>query len=291
MKTVAQGFHEFQTQLTTPESESFAAKSHRASIEACLRGKFGLAAFFQSGSFGSGTNVPVHSDVDRFAVIPRESLPRNSRQALYKVRQALVETFRTTKNIRTKPPAIVIPFGVDGLETTEVIPALDAGMHDDQRVYSIPDPGLSGNWILSAPQALRSHINEIDAFHDNKLKPLIRSLKAWKYHRNVQIQSIYLELACAALAREVGLLTTSIDIARVLHRMRNNRLAVAHDPIGLGDPIQPTRTASQMEAALARVTGGANQATRAVVFELECRVKPAFNTWKMFFGSRFPNPE
>lgn len=291
MKTVVQGFREFQTQLTTPENESFAAKSHRASIEECLKENFDLESFFQSGSFGNGTNVPIHSDVDRFAVIPRENLPRNSREALQRVRRALIQRFPTTGNIRVRPPAIVIPFGVDGLETTEVIPALNVGGHAGHNVYSIPDPSGSRNWILSAPQALRSYINETDAAQDNKLKPLIRSLKAWKYHRRAPVQSIYLELSCAALARESGLLTTSIDVARVLHRMRNNSLAVAHDPLGLGDPIRATRASGQMEDALRKVTGGANQATRAVVSELECRVKAAFNVWKMFFGPRFPNPE
>ena len=73
--------------------------------------------------------------------------------------------------------------------------------------------------------------------------------------------------------------------------MRNNRLAVVHDPLGLGEPVRPTRTPGQVEDALGKVTGGANQATRAVVSELECRAKAAFNLWKMFFGPRFPNPE
>lgn len=291
MKTVDQGFREFQTQLTTPDNESFAAKNHRASIEACLKERFGLTAFFQSGSFGNGTNVPIHSDVDRFAVIPRENLPRDSKRALRIVRQTLFQRFSTTLRIRMSPPAIIIPFGVDGLETTEVIPAFNAGPYAGQNVYAIPDPGAGTKWILSAPQALRAFINEVDAAQDNKLKPLIRSLKAWKYHRKVQVQSVYLELTCAALARDTGLLTTSIDIAKVLHRMRSNRLAVAHNPLGLGDPIPATRTREQLEEALSKVTGGANVATRAVTSELEWSTKAAFRRWKFFFGARFPNPE
>ena len=142
LKTVDQGFREFQTQLTTPERESTAAKNHRASIEACLIESFGLEGFFQSGSFGNGTNVPVHSDVDRFAVIPSENMPRNARHALRVVCTALAQRFSTTRGIRIKRPAIVIPFGVDGLETTEVIPAYNAGADAGHNVYAIPD--LSG---------------------------------------------------------------------------------------------------------------------------------------------------
>jgi len=291
VKTVAQGFREFQTQLTTPENESYAAKKHRSSIEACLKERFNLEAFFQSGSFGNGTNIPVHSDVDRFAVIPRENLSNNPRAVLRAVRIALSRRFPTTVGIKIDPPAVVIPFGVLGIETTDIIPAIDAGSHAGHNVYAIPDPANLANWILSSPQAIRSRINEIDSAHDKKLKPLIRSLKVWKYRRKVPIQSIYLELACTTLASESGLLTTSIDIARVLHRMRSNNLSVFHDPYGLGAPIKPTHTSGQVEMALRKVNGGAAQATRAVVAEIENRVKPAFNIWKFFFGSRFPNPE
>ena len=291
MKLVAQGFREFQAQLTTPERESLAAQTHRASIEICLKERFGLEGFFQSGSFGNGTNVPVHSDVDRFAVIPRENLPENALQALRIVHRVLRQRFRTTSGIRIRPPAVVVPFGIDGLETTEIIPAYLAGTQAGEKVYGIPSPSGGAKWILSAPQALRSHINEVDTAHDNKLKPLIRFLKAWKYHRKVRVQSVYLDLTCAAMARYIGLFTPSIDIARVLHFMRSNRLAAVHDPLGIGDPIPGPRTPSQREEALNKVTGGATMASRAVTAELEWRLKPAFNIWRMFFGPRFPNPE
>ncbi len=139
----------------------------------------------------------------------------------------------------------MIPFGVDGLETTEVIPAYNAGADAGHNVYAIPDLSGGPKWILSAPQALRNHINDVDAAQDNQLKPLIRFVKAWKYLRNVQIQSIYLEAICAAVARHTGLRAPSIDIARVLHFMRSNRLAATHIPLGIGDPIQGSRTPNQ----------------------------------------------
>ena len=291
MKTVAQGFREFQTQLTTPEHESKAAQSHRASIEACLKKRFGLDGFFQSGSFGNGTNVPKHSDVDRFAVFPRDSVPINAHQALRVVRQTLAQCFTSTQGIRIKPPAVVIPFGIDGLETTEVIPALDAGTSDGHKVYGIPNPSGGPKWILSAPQALRSYINEVDAKQDNQLKPLIRCLKIWKYHVNVPLQSVYLELTCAAVARHIGLLSPSIDIARILHFMRSNSLAGIRDPFGISDPIPAWRTPGQRDEAVRKVSRAAVIASRAVTTEVEWNLKRAFRCWKALLGSRFPDPE
>ena len=288
---MAQGFREFQTQLTTPKRESTAAQSHRASIEACLKEQFGLEGFFQTGSYGNGTNIPVHSDVDRFAAIPRENLPENSRLALRAVYLVLKRRFRTTARIRISPPAVIVPFGVDGLETTEVIPVNFVTNHAGHKVYRIPNPSGGINWILSSPQALRNHINEIDDIHDNRLKPLIRFLKAWKYHRKAPIHSVYLDLTCAAMAHHIGLSTPSIDIARVLHFMRSMRLTDIHDPLGISNPIQGPRTARLRSEALGKVTGSAKLATLAVTAEIEWRLDPAFKLWGRFFGPRFPNPK
>ena len=56
-RTVEQGFEAFLAKLkaTTPETQL--AKNHRASIEACLKGNFGLQRFARIGSFGNGTSV------------------------------------------------------------------------------------------------------------------------------------------------------------------------------------------------------------------------------------------
>lgn len=291
MKTVSQGFREFETQLTTPDWESAAAQSHRASIEACLREQLGLVGFFQSGSFGNGTNVPLHSDVDRFAVFPEGKLPASAIQALSAVHRAVGRRFPTTLGIRIKPPAVIIPFGTQGLETTEVIPAVEVNVSAGYKVYAIPSPSGGSKWIYSAPKALHAHINEVNDTHGSQLKTLIRFLKWWKYQRKVAIQSIYLELSCAAFARHIGLLSPSIDIARILHFLRSNRLAAIHDPTGVSDKITACTTTSQRGAAFNKIRGGASLATRAVTAELEWRIKPAFNMWKMFFGPNFPNPE
>ena len=47
-KTVEEGFQTFLKRLTPSETESEAAKRHRASIEDCLRRNFGLTQFFRS---------------------------------------------------------------------------------------------------------------------------------------------------------------------------------------------------------------------------------------------------
>jgi len=56
-KTVKEGFRIFHSRLTPTGGESEAAKSHRASIEACLKKNFEITRFFRTGSFGNGTSI------------------------------------------------------------------------------------------------------------------------------------------------------------------------------------------------------------------------------------------
>ena len=287
-KSVSQAFGEFQNQLTTLISESDAAKSHRASIESCLIENLGMTNFFQSGSFGNGTNIPVHSDVDRFAVFPRENLKENSRASLRLVARALSQRFKTTRGIRLKPPAVVVPFGVNGLETTEVIPAYAAGSISNHEVYAIPDPA-GPSWILSCPHSLHSYTNEINAANNEQLKPLVRFVKAWKYARAVPVQSIYLQLACASFARNMVLNSGSVDLARLFNLMRLQRFAPIQDPFGVSDSIPASLSTTAREEAMSKVTTAANISVAAVTCELRWQVGPAFRRWKMLLGNRFPS--
>ena len=88
-RTVNQGFTTFLQRLTPTSGESTAAKNHRASIEACLKSNFGMTRFFRTGSFGNGTSISGHSDVDYFAEIPARNLKENSTYALREIRDAL----------------------------------------------------------------------------------------------------------------------------------------------------------------------------------------------------------
>ena len=118
---VSRAFDQLANTLKHSAIETKAAASHRASIEACLRANFGVTSFFRSGSFGNGTNVAGYSDVDYFAVIPRQSLKQSSGATLQAMAAALRTRFPTTPNIRVNGPGVQLPFGVDGSEHTEVM--------------------------------------------------------------------------------------------------------------------------------------------------------------------------
>lgn len=121
-RTVDEGFRDFLQKLTPSNTESEAAKRHRASIKQCIKSNFGLNRFWRTGSFGNGTSISGYSDVDYMASIPRECLNNDSSKTLNALRRALADRFPITE-VKTSCLAVVVPFGTDAKETTEVTPA------------------------------------------------------------------------------------------------------------------------------------------------------------------------
>lgn len=108
--TVDEGFRTLHQRLTPTDTETAAAKSHRASIKACLKNNFEITRFFRTGSFGNGTSVRNFSDVDYFASIPNRNLTADSDLTLRKIWRALDARFpqsevgiKTWKYYKTVP--------------------------------------------------------------------------------------------------------------------------------------------------------------------------------------------
>src|SRR6266508_2121480 len=95
-RTLQEGFSVFHSWLTPTGMETQSAKSHRASIEACIKSEFGLNRFFRTGSFGNGTSISGYSDVDYFASIPRDQLKAISTSTLTRLKNALDSRFPLT---------------------------------------------------------------------------------------------------------------------------------------------------------------------------------------------------
>ena len=285
-KTIAQGFETFLGRLTPSDTESNAAKSHRKSIEQCLKSGFEITRFWRIGSFGNGTSISGHSDVDYMAVIPGRNLSSSSSASLTKVSNALATRFPRT-GVRTNCPAVVVPFGTDPSETTEVTPAYIAASQGNYGVYGIPD--CSGRWMSSSPDAHNGYVRTQDSRLSNRVKPLIRFLKAWKYYRDVPISSFYLELRVAKYAETESTIVYSIDVKRVLQALSNIDLAAIRDPMGISGNIPACRSAHDLSAAKSRLATALQRAQKAREAEDADRIEEAFNWWRKLFNFRFPS--
>ena len=285
-RTVDEGFRDFLQKLTPSNYETDAAKRHRASIEQCIKSNFGLRRFWRIGSFGNGTSISGYSDVDYMASIPTENLNQNSTASLTKLRNSLANRFPNT-GVRTSCPAVVVPFGTDAKETTEVTPADYLRTTNDLKIYHIPD--CSGNWMDASPDAHNAYVRSIDNNLSSKVKPLIRFIKAWKYFQNVPISSFYLELRVAKYASDETSILYSIDVKRVFALLDDVDLAQIRDPIGISGYISPCRSNADVSIAKSKVSTALSRATKAYKAENLDNIKEAFDWWDKLFAYKFPS--
>ena len=284
-RTIDEGFRDFLQKLTPSTRETDAAKRHRASIKQCIETHFGLRRFWRTGSFGNGTSIRRHSDVDFMASIQTDGLHLNSSTSLAALTEALATRFPNT-GVRTSCPATVVPFGTDSGETTEVTPADYLRTTDGFHIYDIPD--CAGGWRQASPDAHNSYVRETDQRLSKKVKPLIRFLKAWKYFQSVPISSFYLELRIAKYASEETTIVYSVDVKRVLALLNAVNLARIQDPMGVSGYVSPCRTDAQLVTARSKLSTAFTRATKAREAENSGDVKKAFGWWEKLFAYEFP---
>lgn len=284
-KTVEEGFRIFHSRLTPTGGESEAAQRHRVSIETCLKNNFQITRFFRTGSFGNGTSIRGYSDVDYFASISTKNQKQNSDAILRAVRDALDKRFPNT-GVTVRTPSVLVPFGTDVSEWTEVVPAYLEKYENDYLIYSIAD-GIGGR-IRSSPDAHNAYVRTVDGKLSGKVKPLVRFLKAWKYYRNVPISSFYLEMRVAKYASGEKSILYSIDVKNVLKMLWDNQLAAIQDPIGISGSIYPCSTDAKKSDARSKLVTAMVRAEKAREAEEAEKIRDAFYWWNLVFADKFP---
>ena len=285
-RTINEGFDDFHNNLKLVKTESEAVKSHRASIEACMKSNFDMYRFFKTGSIGNGTNVNRYSDTDYFAVIPTEKLKENSATTLRLIKEVLQKRFTKT-SIYIDSPAVVIDFGNVASETTEIIPADYIKTQNEANIYEIPDG--SKEWLKSSPKANNEYVTEINFKLNFKVKPLIRFMKAWKFYNNVPISSFYLEMRVAKYIAKEDSIVYSIDLKNIFKHLIDINLAKMIDPVGVGGYIQGCKSEAQRIDAISKLNTAYTRACKARKCEDNENIKDAFYWWNLLFNDKFPS--
>jgi hypothetical protein len=284
-RTIEEGFRDFLTRLTPDDAESAASVRHRESIEKCLRSKFTVERYWRTGSFGNGTSVSRFSDVDYFAVIPVDQLSFDANISLRRVRTPLARRFGDT-GVRISAPAIVIPFGSKASERTEVVPAIYVRKQGNYNVYQIASQ--QGGWMIASPDAHNEYVAHVDGKLKRKVRPLIRFVKAWKYHQSTPLASFYLELRVATWAQSESEIEYGYDMLRFLLSLQSSGLASMQDPMGITGLIHPCKTSLQKTQALSRLKTATTRAQKAIEAAERGKIAEAFRWWRQLFGVRFP---
>lgn len=282
--TIYGAFEELHGRLTPLEGEIAAASKHRASVLAALEGDYELATFFQSGSWGNGTSVRRHSDVDYFVWLFGEEFRDNPWDVLESVCETMERRFPST-SIWVDSPAVRINFGFDGSERYEVVPAFIEASTGDVDIFKIPNP--NGGWMLSSPEGQREITRREDERLNGKLRPLIRFLKLWKYANDVPISSYYLEVLATQAVSTMSTIIYSWDIAYVLDRLNTSGAADLPNLGGVAGKVSACASWDRTEVRKAALHG-------SVLAELACErdrtdeTSRAFALFNELFAGQFP---
>ena len=285
-KTINEGFSVLHSRLTPNLTETSSIISHRASIKQCLESNFGMKNFFRTGSTGNGTSISGYSDTDYFASIPPENLKNNSSTTLRQVKEALAKRFPST-GVYVDSPAVVCPFGTSDAESFEIVPAHYLKKENSHNVYDIPDGNSA--WMKAGPLAHNQYVTDVNRSLSNKVKPLIRFIKAWKYYCNVPISSFYLEIRTVKFAEKESSIVYSSDIRSIIKLMYDNDLSAVVDPTGISGYIYPCKSDSKKSDALSKLNTAYSRSTKARQEESDGNIKDAFYWWNMFYNGKFPS--
>jgi hypothetical protein len=289
-KTITEGFQKFLSKLEPLSTEQTKAKTHKGSVESCLKNSFQCYKFEETGSIGNGTGIRHYSDTDYFASMPVDKLSVNSGTTLREVKSALRYTFHSTSGIEVNSPAVQIPFGNYASENLEVTPCQFKGMITtslgNYPLYMIPDGG--GGWMQSSPKAHNKYVTTVDAKLRGKLKPLIQLIKAWKYMNDVPIISFYIELRITKLFENSIILYYDEAVVEVLNHLYDKDLAGIQDPMKVSGLIPSTKTPSQRESALSKLGTALSRAEKAVAARKKEKIDEAFEWWNKLFNENFP---
>lgn len=296
-----EALEDLSTRIAPREPEIHAKRDRRKAVQDCLRENLDLKAFFLSGSFGHGTAVSGYSDVDYFADLRFTSIPINSNTMLTNVRDTIDGEFPDI-GVRIDPPAVIVPFGKKSNEAIEVIPAIfQERDHMGFKSYQIADG--KGRWIWSSPDRYKHMLAVLDTYWDNDVKPLVRLIKAWKYYRQVEISSFYLEMRAMKTILNFSppqpiMATTESPyfmaypgmIVLMFENLLKCRLRAVKDPQQLTSMVSACNSADKRDRALAEVELSLREAKEATAAESQGRTDDAYYWWNRFFSRRFaPN--
>jgi hypothetical protein len=284
-RDINEAFDTLLSWIRPSETETDRAASHRASIEACLRTKFGMTNFFRAGSFGHGTSVRGFSDIDYFAVIPADNLYSDSGLTLRSIKEVLAARFPRTE-VYVHSPTVAVRFGTEDWERHEITPVYFEETAKHYNVYSMPD--RYGGWMQSSPKGLNASINEQNDRLSKKAKQLVRLVKLWNYACDVGIRSVYLELRVAQYLSAEATVVYPIDVMGALRHIASKDLAGMQDPLGLGAIIHPCSAAAK-PAALSKLNTALTRAEKAVAANSDGRLQDAFGWWDKVYAGDFPS--
>lgn len=283
--TIIQGFEDFRTKLEITSNQTTNVSSRQQNVRKNVGAKLTVLDDFLTGSYMRSTMItPLRdADVDVFVVLASsyyESLPNGPANVLARVKRVIDNSYSESTEASRNGQAITIKFSDFKVD---VVPAFNR----QGGGYLIPDP-MGKRWIATNPKTHVQLWSESNKYHDYRLVPFIKMVKAWNRAHSRRFRSFHLETMVRQMfqSRKIG---AYADAA--LHFFENAYTNVyVNDPAGLGGSLHSYMTNNlvfTVEVSTS-LNAAATKAREAIAFNRNGDNAKAIGKWGIIFGDFFP---
>lgn len=284
----------FQTVLADLEPDQNEVAEDLVRIQRMVKaigGGYVVSGALLMGSHRKGTAVRGVSDIDLFLQLERGSARWgknvvSSKTVLSNCRAA-VQLSLPYSTVRSDKVAVSVDIA-RAKHHIEVVPALFEGVADKFARFKIPDG--DGGWVLTAPLAHASWLTKRHEASGNRLKPIVRLLKAWAASRGAtrHLSSYYVESALGFANVVGGPWSHSESLYRAFDLLVRLDCQSIADPLGVSDAeVAIARTPEQCDAIADHVEKAHDLATQARDDEEAGREAAAVRRWKQIFNHQW----
>lgn len=283
---VIQAFEDFRANLEITSLQAATVSIRQRNVRANIGIILSVVDDFLTGSYMRATMIgPLsEADIDVFIVLDSSLLDRGQNGAanvLAKVKRVIDGAYSEATESSRNGQAITIKFSDFKVDVVPSFGRQGGG-------YLIPDP-VNNNWIQTNPKTHVQLWSESNKFHDGRLVPFIKMIKAWNRSHSRRFRSFHLETIIRQVFQSRKI-TTYAEASTYFFENAYRNIAV-NDPAGFGGGLAGYMmvNSQRMLEINSSLTTASQKAREAIAFNTDGSNEKAIAKWGIIFGDRFPS--
>jgi hypothetical protein len=281
-REVIAAFNELLARQALTPTQFQTATERIGDIASFFNGSLTMAMpVFAIGSAARATIAAGERDIDLMAPVANiyaDKYRNDSRQFLYDVRDLLAQRYPRTA-VGARQVGVVLDFDVI---RTEVVPCFKSAGEG----FVMPDG--SRRWMATNPPFHTALMATADAAHGQRLKPIVRLIKAWNIAHGQQLRSFHLEMVVKRMWDGYAIGEWPAAVSGTLQDLAAWVNTAFVDPWGGTTPIDTYLSASARAQVVRTITESAAAASTAEMHRLAGRIPAAFERWEVIYRHTFP---
>lgn len=281
-RTVEAGFNELILRQALTANQVSVTQARVAALKTFFAKNLAMAEeAFTTGSYARGTICAGQRDIDMMAPLAYEYWERyqnRSRDFLYMVRDKLNTGYATT-NVSSRQVAVTLDFTAIAADVVPCFKRQGTG-------YVMPNG--NGGWMATNPREHTLRVENADAAHNGRLKPLIRLMKAWNRANGNHLRSFHVEMLVMKMWENLEVGSWSHAVKATLEVMASWLKTPTYDPWKSDIRIDSYLSDSDRALVMRMANEDASCAAEAEKLRAQERISAAFERWSVVYRLTFP---